>query len=88
MCRYVSFPVQTLGKCAKMLPVMAWGTLIMHKRCARPDRSPDTHMSHYCAVVRSPTCSAATQWKWGENIVTFAPQPSLSGTGRPPRLAP
>ena len=33
MCRYVSFPVQTLGKCAKILPVMAWGTVIMHKRC-------------------------------------------------------
>ncbi|KAK9839493.1 hypothetical protein WJX81_005583 [Elliptochloris bilobata] len=30
--KYVAFPVQTLGKCAKILPVMAWGTLIMHKR--------------------------------------------------------
>ncbi|KFK33993.1 hypothetical protein AALP_AA5G087900 [Arabis alpina] len=28
--KYVSFPVQTLAKCAKMIPV--WGTLIMQKR--------------------------------------------------------
>jgi adenosine 3'-phospho 5'-phosphosulfate transporter B2 len=30
--RHVSFPLQTLGKCAKMMPVMLWGTLIMRKR--------------------------------------------------------
>eukprot|EP00197_Chlamydomonas_leiostraca_P013869 CAMPEP_0202867492 /NCGR_PEP_ID=MMETSP1391-20130828/9464_1 /ASSEMBLY_ACC=CAM_ASM_000867 /TAXON_ID=1034604 /ORGANISM="Chlamydomonas leiostraca, Strain SAG 11-49" /LENGTH=389 /DNA_ID=CAMNT_0049547541 /DNA_START=127 /DNA_END=1296 /DNA_ORIENTATION=- len=30
--KYVSFPVQTLGKCAKMLPVMIWGIIIMRKR--------------------------------------------------------
>jgi len=30
--KYVSFPVQTLGKCAKMIPVMLWGILIMQKR--------------------------------------------------------
>ncbi|KFK33968.1 hypothetical protein AALP_AA5G085100 [Arabis alpina] len=30
--KYVSFPVQTLAKCAKMIPVMLWGTLIMQKR--------------------------------------------------------
>ncbi|KAF8395064.1 hypothetical protein HHK36_019004 [Tetracentron sinense] len=30
--KYVSFPVQTLAKCAKMIPVMVWGTLIMQKR--------------------------------------------------------
>lgn len=29
--KYVSFPVQTLGKCAKMIPVMIWGTIIMRK---------------------------------------------------------
>ncbi|CAA7389584.1 unnamed protein product [Spirodela intermedia] len=29
--KYVSFPVQTLAKCAKMMPVMVWGTLIMKK---------------------------------------------------------
>ena len=30
--RYVSFPVQTLGKCAKMIPVMLWGYFINQKR--------------------------------------------------------
>ena len=30
--RYVSFPVQTLGKCAKMIPVMIWGYFINQKR--------------------------------------------------------
>ncbi len=30
--KYVTFPVQTLGKCAKMIPVMIWGILIMRKR--------------------------------------------------------
>ncbi|KAL3139172.1 hypothetical protein ABBQ32_005951 [Trebouxia sp. C0010 RCD-2024] len=29
--KYVSFPVQTLGKCAKMIPVMIWGSLISRK---------------------------------------------------------
>lgn len=30
--KYVSFPVQTLGKCAKMLPVMVWGIVILRKK--------------------------------------------------------
>ncbi|KAI4304655.1 hypothetical protein MLD38_040134 [Melastoma candidum] len=30
--KYVSFPVQTLAKCAKMIPVMIWGSVIMQKR--------------------------------------------------------
>jgi adenosine 3'-phospho 5'-phosphosulfate transporter B2 len=29
--KYVSFPVQTLGKCAKMIPVMIWGSIIMRR---------------------------------------------------------
>ena len=29
--KYVSFPLQTLGKCAKMIPVMVWGTIILRK---------------------------------------------------------
>ncbi|XP_031247526.1 UDP-galactose/UDP-glucose transporter 5B-like [Pistacia vera] len=35
--KYVSFPVQTLAKCAKMIPVMIWGTIIMQKRYKGPD---------------------------------------------------
>lgn len=29
--KHISFPLQTLGKCAKMIPVMLWGTLITRK---------------------------------------------------------
>uniref|UniRef100_K7M9I0 Uncharacterized protein n=1 Tax=Glycine max TaxID=3847 RepID=K7M9I0_SOYBN len=35
--KYVSFPVQTLAKCAKTIPVMVWGALIMQKRYQGPD---------------------------------------------------
>ncbi len=35
--RYVSFPVQTLGKCGKMIPVMLWGRLMMGRRYAATD---------------------------------------------------
>ncbi|XP_068637395.1 UDP-galactose/UDP-glucose transporter 5-like [Aristolochia californica] len=30
--KYVSFPVQTLAKCAKMIPVMVWCMIIMQKK--------------------------------------------------------
>lgn len=29
--KYVNFPIQTLAKCAKMIPVMIWSTIIMQK---------------------------------------------------------
>lgn len=35
--KYVAFPVQTLGKCAKMIPVMIWGTLISRKTYSAKD---------------------------------------------------
>ncbi|CAL5424327.1 unnamed protein product [Camellia sinensis] len=38
--KYVSFPVQTLAKCAKMIPVMLWSTVIMQKKWAAGDISP------------------------------------------------
>ena len=37
--KYVSFPVQTLGKCAKMIPVMIWGYAINGKTYTFPDYS-------------------------------------------------
>ncbi|KAM3395078.1 UDP-galactose/UDP-glucose transporter 5B-like isoform X1 [Capsicum galapagoense] len=30
--KYISFPVQTLAKCAKMIPVMIWGTIMMQNK--------------------------------------------------------
>ncbi|PKA63256.1 UDP-galactose/UDP-glucose transporter 5B [Apostasia shenzhenica] len=35
--KYVSFPIQTLAKCAKMIPVMVWGTIIMQKKYTGKD---------------------------------------------------
>lgn len=35
--KYVSFPVQTLGKCAKMIPVMIWGIFILRKKYGLKD---------------------------------------------------
>eukprot|EP00201_Polytomella_parva_P014969 CAMPEP_0175059300 /NCGR_PEP_ID=MMETSP0052_2-20121109/12355_1 /TAXON_ID=51329 ORGANISM="Polytomella parva, Strain SAG 63-3" /NCGR_SAMPLE_ID=MMETSP0052_2 /ASSEMBLY_ACC=CAM_ASM_000194 /LENGTH=366 /DNA_ID=CAMNT_0016324833 /DNA_START=253 /DNA_END=1353 /DNA_ORIENTATION=- len=35
--KYVTFPVQTLGKCAKMLPVMLWGIVILRKKYGLKD---------------------------------------------------
>ena len=35
--RYVSFPVQTLGKCGKMIPVMLWGRLMTGRRYTTVD---------------------------------------------------
>ncbi|GLC44683.1 hypothetical protein PLESTB_000974700 [Pleodorina starrii] len=35
--KYVSFPVQTLGKCAKMLPVMLWGIVMLRKKYKAAD---------------------------------------------------
>ncbi len=29
--KYLTFPLQTLAKCAKMIPVMLWGALILRK---------------------------------------------------------
>lgn len=35
--KYVSFPVQTLGKCAKMMPVMLWGIIMLRKKYKAAD---------------------------------------------------
>ncbi len=51
--KFVTFPLQTLGKCAKMIPVMLWGNLMMRKRCAQAD---DFLLSFF---PRPPTCTEA-----------------------------
>ena len=30
--KYLYFPLQTIAKCGKMIPVMAWGTVILRKK--------------------------------------------------------
>lgn len=48
--RHVSFAVQTLGKCAKMLPVMVWGTLINRKRYGARDYASAAAVMAGCSV--------------------------------------
>lgn len=48
--KYVAFPVQTLGKCAKMIPVMIWGTLISHKTYSAKDYTAALLVTTGCTV--------------------------------------
>lgn len=48
--KYVSFPVQTLGKCAKMIPVMLWGILIMRKSYGWKDFSVAFAITSGCTL--------------------------------------
>ena len=46
--KYLTFPLQTLAKCAKMIPVMLWGALILRKTykpkvCSRHLPTPDSN---------------------------------------------
>lgn len=50
--KYVSFPVQTLGKCGKMFPVMVWGYIILKKRCVRRGGV----VSNGCQQLRAALC--------------------------------
>merc|ERR1719440_1270048 len=48
--KYVSFPVQTLAKCAKMIPVMVWGLIILGKRYNSKDYLLTLVVTLGCAV--------------------------------------
>lgn len=48
--KYVTFPVQTLGKCAKMIPVMIWGILILRKRYGLKDFSVAVVITAGCTL--------------------------------------
>lgn len=48
--KHVSFPVQTLGKCAKMIPVMIWGTVIMRKRYNTKDYGVAALVTLGCSI--------------------------------------
>lgn len=48
--KYVAFPVQTLGKCAKMIPVMIWGTLISRKTYSAKDYTAALLVTAGCTV--------------------------------------
>ncbi|CAM6109173.1 unnamed protein product [Calypogeia fissa] len=56
--KHVSFPVQTLGKCAKTLPVMVWGTFIARKRYNTKDYLVAGLITVGCAVFFLTAASA------------------------------
>ncbi|KAL3695127.1 hypothetical protein R1sor_008778 [Riccia sorocarpa] len=73
--KHVSFPVQTLGKCAKMLPVMVWGTFIMQKRYKRHDYIVAVSVTLGCAVffLSAPSASSKSATEnnlWGILLMT------------------
>lgn len=57
--KHVSFAVQTLGKCAKMFPVMVWGFFILRKRYGVKDVALAVAITGGCFVFFSfgPTAS-------------------------------
>ncbi|PON52549.1 UAA transporter [Trema orientale] len=61
--KYVSFPVQTLAKCAKMIPVMVWGTIIMQKKYKGPD--------YFLAFLVTMGCSIFILYPAGSDISPY-----------------
>ncbi|KAH1159139.1 hypothetical protein AAZX31_11G139600 [Glycine max] len=61
--KYVSFPVQTLAKCAKMIPVMVWGTAIMQNRYRETD--------YLLALVVTLGCSVFILYPAGTDISPY-----------------
>jgi adenosine 3'-phospho 5'-phosphosulfate transporter B2 len=66
--RYVSFPVQTLGKCAKMIPVMIWGRLMIGRRYGLGDY-----------LVAAAVTSGATMFMLGGEVSSTAAKHQKSG---------
>ncbi|WCJ41174.1 UDP-galactose transporter 5 [Euphorbia peplus] len=62
--KYVSFPVQTLAKCAKMIPVMIWGTAIMQKRYKG--------MDYFVAFLVTLGCSIFILFPAGSDISPYS----------------
>lgn len=48
--RYLSFPLQTLGKTSKMIPNMLWGALILRRRYSRQDYMIAIAITGGCAL--------------------------------------
>ena len=68
--KYVSFALQTLAKCCKMLPVMVWGVIIRKKRYNFIEVSTAACVVAGCAAfifsgnVLSKTADAALSMRW------------------------
>ena len=66
--KYVSFPVQTLGKCAKMIPVMIWGSAVNSKTYKAKDYIVALAVTAGCAMF-----AMTGAWVW-----TFADATSIA----------
>lgn len=68
--KFVSFPVQTLGKCAKMIPVMIWGILILRKRYTVKDFGMALLITAGCTVflVTGSVTSKVSSSLWHSSI--------------------
>jgi len=63
--KYVSFPVQTLAKCAKMIPVMVWGLIILGKRYNSKDYLLTLVVTLGCAVFMGTGATKSKRAKAG-----------------------
>ena len=72
--KYVSFPVQTLGKCAKMLPVMIWGILMLRKKYKAADWGLALVITSGCTVflLTGDVKSKVSESLWQSSIYGLA----------------
>lgn len=63
--KYVSFPVQTLAKCAKMIPVMIWGLLMLGKKYKARDYVLTVVVTIGCAVFMGTGATKSRRAKAG-----------------------
>lgn len=69
--KYVSFPVQTLGKCAKMIPVMIWGYFINSRRYDGADISVAAFITLGCTIFALYGDVSSKASKSGANTSTY-----------------
>ena len=77
--KYVSFPVQTLGKCAKMIPVMIWGFFINQRRYDAADIGVAALITVGCTIFglygdvtnKHASTGAETSWYGGALMLGY-----------------
>lgn len=84
--KYVSFPLQTLGKCAKMIPVMIWGALILQKSYNAKDYSRALVVTAGCTLfLMSGEVQQSCLWLalrcYGAVTFPTHPRTGISGLG-------
>ncbi|PNH08389.1 UDP-galactose/UDP-glucose transporter 5 [Tetrabaena socialis] len=72
--KYVSFPVQTLGKCAKMMPVMVWGIIMLRKKYKAADWGLALVITAGCTVflLTGEVKSKVSESLWASSVYGLA----------------